>query len=139
MRKQKKCPTAQFMFVYCRHFTVYATILKGTVQRDFRPPVFFTNQLKYFRFWFRFRQDICIFPNHHAVSYCAESVFSTLKYKIFKEVNILRGKQNANFGSPCFLAIYPGIALAKYSVCNAYSSTCSKGKIPNLWCVMHYI
>ena len=43
--------------------------LKGTVQRDFRPLVFFiistslsplTNGLKYFRIWFRFRQDIRI-------------------------------------------------------------------------------
>ena len=41
--------------------------LKGTVQWDFRPPVFFiirtclgplTNGLKYIPFWFRFRRDI---------------------------------------------------------------------------------
>ena len=48
---------------------------KGTVQRDFRPPFFhhsnrsLTNGLKYFRFWFRFRRDFCIFPEFRAASY----------------------------------------------------------------------
>ena len=45
------------------------SFLKGTVQRDFRPPGFFhhsnqpgplTNRLQYFRTWFRFRQEIQI-------------------------------------------------------------------------------
>ena len=49
--------------------TTYFLTLKGTVQRDFVPQLFFpnsnqlgslTNGLKYFRFWFRFCQDIRI-------------------------------------------------------------------------------
>ena len=50
-------------------FMSYRLILKGTVQRDFRPAAFFitqtsrgplTNRLKYFRFWLRIRQVIQI-------------------------------------------------------------------------------
>ena len=69
---------------------VWIRILKGTVQRDLRPLVIWdnlfhhsnqpgplTNGLKYFRYWFRFCRDICIFPNFREVSYCAES---TIKF-----------------------------------------------------------
>ena len=57
--------------------------LKGQFNEIFYPQFFhhsnrpgpLTNGLKYFRFWFRFRQDIHIFSEFRAVSYCAESSF----------------------------------------------------------------
>ena len=51
------------------NFLFLLSLFKGTVQRDFGPQFFFhnsnqhgslTNMLKYFRFWLRFRRDICI-------------------------------------------------------------------------------
>ena len=65
--------------------------VKGTVQREFRPPFFHHSNLpvpltqsvahagsrqaglNYFRFWVRFRRVMRIFLNHPGVSYCGES------------------------------------------------------------------
>ena len=53
----------------CQFYFILFLNLKGTVQRDFRPPVFFIIPTSLFRF----RRDIQIFTRLRVVSYCAES------------------------------------------------------------------
>ena len=57
-----------------------------------------TNGLKYFRFWFRSRRDIRIFPELRAVSYCAELdslINITREMQRISELNTLVYQGNA--------------------------------------------
>ena len=54
------------MELACPHHARLSLAIKGTVQQDFRPPVFFINRthldpwLKYIRFWLKFRRNLSL-------------------------------------------------------------------------------
>ena len=80
LRPTTACICSLYNF-FCYQKQFFSFFIKGTVQRDFRPPFFYhsnqpeplNNGLKQFRFWLSFHWVIRIFMNLPGVSYWAES------------------------------------------------------------------